>query len=126
MSANEPTPIDLSDILRIGAVFEGRLVKVVALTWDGGELRSELPVIEVAPVPKPSAEVKRLANAIIAVLAELPAGGKRRGPDLASDVERRTGEETDYKSGTFARAIRHLKLTGQIPDDNTEGYSLNP
>lgn len=110
--------VDSAYVVFTGGGLEGRLGVPLPAS-------DEETVVE-DKVPRPSPEVKRLADAIVEALSKLPQGVRRSGADLANDVERLTGDDTDHTLGTFKRAVRHLKAAGHIPDDCTGGYLLNP
>ncbi len=76
------------------------------------------------PEPKASSEVKKVADAMLLVLGKLTPGAAISGPALSVQVEEETGEECIQTDGTFNRAVKHLKATGKLPDENKGGYRL--
>ena len=103
MSTPPPAlPIDLTELLRVGAVYQGRAVHSISLTWEGGEMKSQLQTPESTDAEIGLQPRKKILEALAA--SEIPLSRKQLARKIGLKDAR----------GRFSTVVSKLLETGEV------------
>lgn len=112
MATSEPIPLDLTEVLRVGAVYQGRRVFTVALAFDGGKMEIELKPGQVIEEEESGIQPrKKIIEALEG--SDIPLSRKQ----LAKKIGLKNAK------GRFSTTVSRLLETGEIHE--REGLLTN-